>query len=108
MDCKKLNTTIEYKFQDGDKVKLTLAFYSLYKLKSTNKALYDRYNKAMLSLTKEEYDELELLTILYAAYLCAHDSDVEPLSEEEFLYKCGSDRISVMRAVNNLTTPKKK
>lgn len=99
------NTYIDYKFEDGESVKMTLAFYALYQLKSLNKGLYDRYNKVM---TKGASDELEMLTVLYTAYACANLGDLSNLmSEEEFLIKCGSDRYSIKDAMEKLIKPKK-
>ena len=99
------NTYIDYKFEDGDSVKMTLAFYALYQLKSINKGLYDRYNKVM---TKGASDELEMITVLYAAYICANIADAANcMSEEEFLIKCGSDRYALKEALEKLVKPKK-
>lgn len=102
---KKMNTTIDFEFCDGTKTKLTLTFYALYQLKSRNKMLYNRYNQAMNNSASGGYDELDMMTILYVAYMCANTEDV--MSEEEFIMKCGSDRIAVGSAVKELTNPKK-
>ena len=102
---KKMNTTIDFEFCDGTTAKLTLTFYAIYQLKAKNKSLYDRYNKAMLNQTKHNYDEMDWLTILYAAYVCANPD--EPMNEEEFIIKCGSDRAAVGNAVGALINPKK-
>lgn len=108
MDYKKLNTTIDFEFADGDKVKLTLAFYALYQLKSRDKKLYDRYNQVMLAMSKEKYDELDTIVILYVAYICALEKGAVPMSEIDFIMKCGTDRKAVSAAVKELTNPKKK
>lgn len=99
------NTYIDFKFEDGDSVKMTLAFYALYQLKSINKGLYDRYNKIM---TKGASEELEMITVLYAAYICANIADIANcMSEEDFLIKCGSDRFAIKDATEKLIKPKK-
>lgn len=103
---KMMNTTIDFEFCDGTTAKLTLTFYALYQLKSKNKLLYNRYNQAMNSSAKGGYDELEMLTILYVAYMCANMDEENALSEEEFIMKCGSDRVAVGNAVKQLTNPK--
>ena len=102
----KLNTNIEFKFQDGDKVNMTLTFYKMYQLRATNKKLYDKYCK--LTGNMREYDEIDIICILYIAYLCALEEGVTPLTEEEFIIKCGSDRNAIMSAYKELTQPKKK
>ena len=100
------NTYIDFVFEDGDSCKLTLAFYALYQLKSINKGLYERYNKIM---TKGATEELEMITILYAAYMCANISEAATcMSEEEFMIKCGSDRYAIKTAMEQLIKPKKR
>ena len=102
---KNLNTTIDFEFYDGTSVKMTLFFYALHQLKSKNRALYDRYNKVMTNQAKGIYDELDMITLLYTAYMCTNPE--EPMNEEEFIYKCGCDREAVGIAVKQLTNPKK-
>jgi hypothetical protein len=111
MDKTPMNTKYVFEFEDGTTCEMTLAFYVLYLLRGKNKALYSRYNKTMSNManSKSEYDELESLTILYTAYRCANINEPEEtlMSEEEFVIKCGCDRIAVANAVNALTNPKK-
>lgn len=111
MTDKPLNTKYIYEFEDGTTAEMTLAFYALYQLRGKNKGLYERYNAAMNRMGNQKnggYDELDTITILYTAYLCANLNDIDSaMTEEEFLMKCGSDRISVARAVQHLTQPKK-
>jgi len=102
----KMNTTIDFEFCDGTTAKLTLAFYALYQLKGKNVNLYNRYNKAMNNSANGNYDELDMMTILYAAYMCDNLNADEIITEEEFMMKCGSDRIAVANAVKRLTQPK--
>lgn len=97
------NTYYEFSFEDGDSVKMTLAYYYLYQLRNVNKSAYERYNQIMVKGIKEE---IEMIEILYAAYLCANLSE-KVMTEEEFMIKCGSDRESVRNAVNSLTKAKK-
>lgn len=105
---KKLNTTYDFEFCDGSKAVLTLAFYALYQLRSKNKTLYDRYNKVMNKQQKGELDELDSITILYTAYHCANlNSTEELLTEEDFIFKCGSDRVAINNAIQHLVNPKK-
>lgn len=106
---KKMNTVIEYEFQDGTTTEMTLTFHKLYQLRNKNKNLYYRYNDAMNRMPKPNSEELDSITILYTAYVCAHmDEDEENLmSEVEFMIKCGSDRKEVARAARELTQPKK-
>ncbi len=101
---KKLNSTIDFTFEDGRTVKMTLTFYKLYQLKSIHKGLYDRYNKVM---TKGADDELDMITVLYAAYVCANMDVEDRMTEEEFMIACGSDRMAIKEALEKLTKAKK-
>lgn len=107
METPKLNTTYDFELVDGSKVKMTLAFYALLQLRSRNKSLYERYNKCMVEQAKGNYDDLDNITVLYAAYMCAHLNDTEVMSEEEFFMACGSDREAVGTAIGALLAPKK-
>lgn len=107
METPKLNTTYDFELVDGSTTKLTLAFYALLQLKSRNKSLYERYNKCIVEQTRGNYDDLDNITVLYAAYVCAHLNDSEVMSEEEFIMMCGSDREAVGLAIGALLAPKK-
>jgi hypothetical protein len=50
-------------------------------------------------------EEIDLITILYAAYLCANPEQ-ECMSFEEFIIKCGSNRRKVRETVAILQSPK--
>lgn len=98
------NTLYEFKFEDGDTVQMTLAFYALYQLKAKNKGVYEEYNKIM---TKGATEELDMITVLYAAYLCANIDDIPSCMKfDEFLMKCGSDRYAIKKAMEHLVKPK--
>jgi hypothetical protein len=105
MDKKKLNTVYDFELEDGTVVTMTLRFYSLYQLKSKNKSVYDRYNKIM---TKGPTEELENVTILYTAYLCANVEHIEDcISEIEFLQRMPTDREYISTILGGLINPKK-
>lgn len=112
MDNKKMmNTKYIFEFEDGTTAEMSLAFYLLYLLRAKNKGLYERYNAAMNRMGQKNggYDELDSLTILYTAYLCANMDDPDKaMSEEEFMMMCGSDRMAIGQAMQALTSPKKK
>lgn len=101
-----LNTTTEFEFCDGTKTKLTLAFYYLYKLRSNHKNLYDRYNKIMQETDGKNFDILDMVTVCYVAYMCAHVDEENVMSEEEFMMLCGSDMTVIGKAVKALINPK--
>lgn len=107
MDNKKmLNTVADFELADGTVVKTTLTYYSLYQLKAKAKGVYERYNKIM---TKGPQEELENVTILYAAYLCANVKDIEScMSEIEFMQLMPTDREYIGEVLGALIHPKKK
>lgn len=107
MDKTTLNTTYEFPLEDGSTVKLTLAFYYLYQLRSNNRGLYDRYNKIIQNTKENEFDILDMVTICYVGYMCANLNAENVLSEEEFYMLCGSDMRNVSKAVSYLLNPKK-
>lgn len=101
------NTYVEIELEDGSTVKATLAYIHLLHLKTHDKAVYDRYNKIM---TKGPQDELEIVTVLYAAYLCACVAEGyldEAMTEEEFLTVMSPDREYAGQLLSQLYTPKK-
>lgn len=105
MDKSALATTYKYTFEDGSTCEMTLAFIRLKRLSSKNRHLYDAYNKIMVNGPKEE---LEMMTVLYAAYVCANLDSENLLTEDEFIEKCGSDRQAVREALERLINPKKR
>lgn len=106
MDTKKLNTVYNFELDDGEKVQMTLRFYNLYQLKSKNKSAYDKYNKIMI---KGPQEELENVTILYTAYLCANLANIEEcMSEMEFLQRMPEDREYIGGILQSLMNSKKK
>lgn len=100
-----LNTVHDFELANGEVVKMTLRFYSLYQLKSKNKGAYEKYNKIM---TKGPQEELDNVTILYTAYLCANVDNIEGcMSELEFLMAMPDDREYVGEVLAALIHPKK-
>lgn len=101
-----LNTTTDFEFCDGTKTKLTLAFYYLLKLRSNHKELYDKYNRIMQDSNGKNFDILDMVTLCYVGYMCAHIDEEEVLTEEEFFMLCGSNMNNIGKAVKALVNPK--
>lgn len=107
MDVKKMkNTEYDFRLADGTTVKCTITFYFLYQLKNKNKSLYARYNKILQDTDKDSFDILDMVTIVYVGYVCAHLHDENIMTEEEFLQLCGSDLQEISKAVTALVRPK--
>lgn len=105
MDKTALSTGYTFEFEDGGTCQMSLSFIRLKRLASKNKALYERHQKIMM---KGGENELDTLTVLYAAYVCANMDSDDLMTEEEFLERCGSDRVAVNEALGALTNPKKR
>lgn len=101
----KMNTVIDYEFQDGSHAEMTLAFYKLYQLRGKNPTLYKRYAAAINK--GKDIEELDMVVIMYVAYVCANMDAGNVMSEEEFMVKCGSDRKAITEGYRKLTQPKK-
>lgn len=106
MEAKKLNTVYNFELDDGEQVQMTLRFYNLYQLKSKNKHAYEKYNKIMI---KGPQEELENVTVLYTAYLCANLANIEMcMSEMEFLQRMPEDREYISDIMQSLLNSKSK
>lgn len=105
MEKSALTTTYTFEFCDETTCEMTLAFIRLKMLSGKNRALYERCQKVMANGAK---DELETLTVVYTAYVCANIDSENLMSEDEFIEKCGSDRQALVEALTALTSPKKR
>ncbi|MGN0301595.1 MAG: hypothetical protein ACI4BI_01805 [Anaerotardibacter sp.] len=101
------NTVIKFEMDDESKVKLTLAYKYVIQLRGINRELYENYNKVMIKGPKEEIDNI---TVLYAAYMCGCISEKKAdsaMSWDEFIDILPCDREAVNMAVMELVYPKK-
>lgn len=100
------NTYEELELVNGEKVKLTLNFARLLKLKNEKK---DLYNELMRILQNRDFDIVfDSLTVLYVGYLCAYSSDDTPLSQEEFMELVPFDLGEINILAGKLIQSKKK
>lgn len=105
IDKKIPSTVYDFELADGTTVKMTLRYYSLYLLKSKDKQAYEKYNKIM---SKGPQEEIENVTVLYTAYLCANLENIEEcMSEMEFLMNMPDNREYVNKILSSLIYPKK-
>lgn len=103
MDKTALTTGYTFEFEDGGTCQMSLSFIRLKRLASKNKALYQRQQKLMMDGGKDEFDTL---TVLYSAYVCANIDSDDLMTEDEFIERCGSDRVAINNALGALTNPK--
>ena len=107
MDVK--NTFKEYKFPNGETIKLTVAFYYLLKLRENNKKIYEKLNNGILNGVSEMIDAAY---VLYGAYLCAcyageNGGKESIMNESDFIAALEDDVMDVMIAGNSLLSKKK-
>lgn len=107
MKDKLKNSFVEIELETGETVKATLAYILLLKLKSTNKAAYEEYNRIIM---KGGQDVFDVMRIIYAGYLCAllaDDAYDSAISFDEFLSVMPPDHDYTMNVYNMLVSPKK-
>ena len=93
-------TFLELKLNDGNTVSLTLTFGRLLKLRQKKKEIYDRYNDLAMNGIKEE---LDFVTYLYVAYLCANIENLEEcMTEEEFFERITPNHMEIVILANRL------
>lgn len=105
MDKTALTTAHTFEFCDGTTCQMTLAFIRLKMLSGKNKNLYKRCQKVM---TNGPEDELDILAVLYTAYVCANIDSDDLMTEDDFIMKCGTDRFALSEAYEEMTNPKKR
>ena len=77
------NTYQELELIDGTKVKLTLNFARLLRIKNRDPKFYD---DLMRILQYKDFDVIfDTIRVLYAGYLCAKGENDEVLTEEQFM-----------------------
>ena len=104
-----MHTYTEYTFPSGEKVKCTVGFKYLPKLREQNKRIYGKLNHALINGIEEL---LETAYILYGSYLCAcfagENGGIEnAMSEADFVEKLDDDLINVMITCNAFLNKKK-
>ncbi len=105
---KQIRAYKELELKDGSKVKLTLSWELLIKLRSKSKSDYTRYSKMVTHGIGD--DVIGMITVLYAAYLCAYveekGSFTGAMSESEFTAQVPDSYRLVSETVNWLLDPK--
>lgn len=103
------HTYTEYKLENGETIKCTVAFAFLLKLRAQNKRIYDKLNHAMINGLNEIVDAA---CVLYGAYLCAccagENGGIEnAMPEADFMDALGSDIMGVVDACTAMISQKK-
>lgn len=102
----KNNGNITLGLENGQEVELILNFSTLYKIRGLKKESYEKYNKIIIQGQK---DVMDIVTILYMAYLCANINNLDAcMNEMEFMDNLPYDPGMLSRKCNELIMPKKK
>ncbi len=95
-------TMLSMEMNNGEIIQLTLTFARLYKLRQRRKKEYEKYSEIAVEGIK---DELDVVTYLYTAYLCANIDNLDKcMTEEEFLYKMPSSHMNATLLMAALKT----
>ena len=86
-------TFIEMELNNGTSVNLALTFGRLLKLRQKKPDAYKRYNDLAMNGIK---DELDFVSYIYAAYLCANIDDLDGcMTEEEFTEQIPPNHVAI-------------
>ena len=104
------NTVVELELENGEVVRLTLAYRFLLQLSAKDRKAYDEYN-ASWRKKEEKRDEFDNLRFIYTGYLCAALADGtfdEAMTWDQFIDVAPIDREAVGVALMGLIAPKRK
>ena len=83
--------TYEYEMKNGDKVNMSVAMITLYKLRAKDKAAYEKVSKG-ISKGSDDKDALVIIEFLYGAYRAANQEEETPMTLE---YNSSSFAVSI-------------
>ena len=93
---------------DGTKLKLTITWGLLIKLRALNKQLYSQFSHVVMAGAAD--DVLKMLDIVYCGYLCRYIEDngtlADALTQDEFIAVTPADVNAVTMAAMALISPK--
>lgn len=103
-----INASTEIEMSDGTKLKLTITWGLLIKLRALNKQLYSQFSHVVMAGAAD--DVLKMLDIVYCGYLCQYIDDngtlVDALTQDEFISVAPADVNAVTMAAMALISPK--
>ena len=104
-----INASTEIEMSDGTKLKLTISWGLLIKLRALNKQLYSKFSGVVMAGAAD--DVLKMLDIVYCGYLCQYIDDngtlADALTQDEFIAVAPADVEAVTMAAMELISPKK-
>ena len=103
-----INASTEIEMSDGTKLKLTITWGLLIKLRALNKELYSQFSHVVMAGAAD--DVLKMLDIVYCGYLCQYIEDngtlAEAFTQDEFIAVAPADVNAVTMAAMALISPK--
>lgn len=103
-----INASTEIEMSDGTKLKLTITWGLLIKLRALNKQLYSQFSHVVMAGAAD--DVLKMLDIVYCGYLCQYIEDNgtlnDALTQDEFIAVAPADVNAVTMAAMALISPK--
>lgn len=104
-----INASTEIEMSDGTKLKLTISWGLLIKLRALNKQLYSKFSGVVMAGAAD--DVLKMLDIVYCGYICQYIEDnntlADALTQDEFIAAAPADVEAVTMAAMELISPKK-
>lgn len=104
-----INASTEIEMSDGTKLKLTISWGLLIKLRALNKQLYSKFSGVVMAGAAD--DVLKMLDIVYCGYICQYIEDnntlADALTKDEFIAVAPADVEAVTMAAMELISPKK-
>lgn len=104
-----INASTEIEMSDGTKLKLTISWGLLIKLRALNKQLYSKFSGVVMAGAAD--DVLKMLDIVYCGYICQYIEDnntlADALTQDEFTAVAPADVEAVTMAAMELISPKK-
>lgn len=104
-----INASTEIEMSDGSKLKLTISWGLLIKLRALNKQLYSKFSGVVMAGAAD--DVLKMLDIVYCGYICQYIEDnntlADALTQDEFIAVAPADVEAVTMAAMELISPKK-
>lgn len=103
-----INASTEIEMSDGTKLKLTITWGLLIKLRALNKQLYSQFSHVVMAGAAD--DVLKMLDIVYCGYLCQYIEDngtlADALTQDEFISVAPADVNAVTMTAMALISPK--
>ena len=97
------DASVEMVLDNGEGVTISLTYAALYRLRASDRKLYDRYNE--LVRLNESMDELDMLELLWIGYICGTpDADI---SLEDWFSLVPTDREYIGEKMEAVFRPKK-